>query len=131
MVPFLETTMGWPIVPAMSSYPNQVFRSKDGTTYLTLVHIFWKVEDIVTFLLDVENASDVLGDASAGIARRAIAGMTDSELIGTDLETKLTASIRARAKRFGVYVEKVYISELAPTSLRGGILRVEHGKNLD
>ncbi len=131
MVPFLETTMSWPIVPAMSSYPNQVFRSKNGTTYLTLVHILWRVEDVVTFMLDIENASDVLSDASAGITRRHIAGLTDSELEGTDIEPKLTIAIRARAKRFGVYIESVYISELAPTSLRGGIMRMETGKYIE
>ncbi len=131
MWPFIEAVSTANIVPAMSAYPNQVFASEEGTTYLTLVHLLWRIEDIVTFLLDVEDAGDVLGDAAAGITRRLIAGLTDKELRGIDLESKLTASVRARAKRFGVYVEKVYISELAPTSLRGGILRVEHGKHLD
>ena len=131
MVPFLETTLSWPIVLAISSYPNQVFRSKNGTTYLTLVHILWQVTDIVTFLLDVDNASDVLSDAAAGITRRLIAGMDDEELTGTTLEAKLTVSVRNRAKRFGVHVETAYISELAPTSLRGGIMRMETGKHLD
>ena len=131
MIPFLEVVTSVNVVPAMSAYPNQVFASANGTTYLTLVHLLWRVDDIVTFILDVEDAGDVLGDAAAGITRRLIAGMDDAALTGTDLEAKLTASVRARAKRFGVYVEMVYISELAPTSLRGGIMRVETGKHLD
>jgi regulator of protease activity HflC (stomatin/prohibitin superfamily) len=131
MVPFIETVTMANIVPAMASYPNQVFASAKGTTYLTLVHLLWRVEDIVTFLLDVEDAADVLADAAAGITRRLIAGMDDDELAGTALETKLTASVRNRTKRFGVYVEAVYVSELAPTSLRAGIWRMETGKHLD
>ncbi len=131
MVPFIEDVWRANIVPAMSAYPNQVFASAEGTTYLTLVHLLWRIENIVTFLLDVEDAADVLGDAAAGITRRLIAGMSDKELGGTDLEAKLTTAVRNRAKRFGVYVEMVYISELAPTSLRGGIMRVETGKHLD
>ena len=131
MIPFIETVTPTNVVPAMAAYPNQVFASSEGTTYLTLVHLLWRVEDIVTFLLDVEDAGDVLGDAAAGITRRLIAGMSDRELGDIDLEANLTKAVRNRAKRFGVYVEMVYISELAPTSLRGGILRVEHGKHLD
>lgn len=127
MIPFVEDIMRANIVPAMSTYPNQVFRSSNGTTYLTLVHLLWRIEDIVTFLLDIEDARDVLSDASAGITRRLIAGMNDSELTETALEAKLTTAVRARAKRFGVYVETVYISELAPTSLSGGIMRIETG----
>jgi regulator of protease activity HflC (stomatin/prohibitin superfamily) len=131
MVPFIEDVMRANIVPAMASYPNQVFSSAKGTTFLTLVHVLWRVEDIVTFLLDVEDAADVLSDAAAGITRRLIASMNDEELIGTALEAKLITAVRSRTKRFGVYVESVYISELAPTSLRGGIMRVEMGKHLE
>lgn len=131
MIPFVEDVMRANVVPAIASYPNQVFASAKGTTFLTLVHVLWRVENIITFLLDVEDAADVLSDAAAGITRRLIAGMNDSELGGTALEATLTAAIRNRTKRFGVYVEAVYISELAPTSLLGGIMRVEHGKHLD
>ena len=131
MIPFLEAVNTANIVPAMATYPNQVFASAKGTTFLTLVHLLWRVDDIVTFLLDIEDAGDVLADAAAGITRRLIAGMNDDELAGTGLEAALTTAVRNRTKRFGVYVEAVYISELAPTSLRGGIMRVEHGKNLD
>ena len=131
MVPFIEDVMRANVVPAMASYPNQVFASAKGTTFLTLVHVLWRVDNIVTFLLDVEDAGDVLSDAAAGITRRLIAGMDDAELTETALETSLTTAIRNRTKRFGVYVESVYISELAPTGLRGGILRVEGGKHLE
>ena len=131
MIPFIEDVMRANVVPAMASYPNQVFASAKGTTFLTLVHVLWRVEDIVTFLLDVEDAGDVLSDAAAGITRRLIAGMGDSELGEIALEATLTTAIRNRTKRFGVYVESVYISELATTSLQGGIMRVETGKHLD
>jgi regulator of protease activity HflC (stomatin/prohibitin superfamily) len=129
MWPFIEAVNTVNVVPAMAAYPNQVFASAEGTTFLTLVHLLWRVDDVVTFILDIEDAGDVLADAAAGITRRLIAGMSNEELGGTELEAKLTASVRNRTKRFGVYVEAVYISELAPTSLRGGIMRVEAGKH--
>jgi regulator of protease activity HflC (stomatin/prohibitin superfamily) len=131
MWPFIQTIHTENVVPALSSYPNQVFASSTGTTYLTLVHLLWSIEDIVTFILDVESASDVLADSAAGITRRLIASYDDQTLKGTNLEAELTKSVRNRTKRFGVYIDAVYISELAPTSLRGGILRVETGKHLD
>ena len=130
MIPFIETVTSWNVVPAMASYPNQVFQSAEGTTFLTLVHLLWRVDNIVIFLLDVEDAADVLADAAAGITRRLIAGLTDVELLEAAVESKLTVAVRNRTKRFGVYIEAVYISELAPTSLRGGIMRVETGKHL-
>ena len=128
MIPFIEFVTSANVVPAIFDNPNQVFASAEGTTYLTLVHLLWRIEDIVIFLLDVEDAEDVLAGASAGITRRLIADMPDDELGDTDLEAKLTVPVRNRTKRFGVYVEAVYISELAPTSLQGGIMRVETGQ---
>lgn len=130
MWPFIETVTGWNVVPALATYPNQVFQSANGTTFLTLVHMLWRVDNIVTFLLDIEDAQDILADAAAGITRRLVAEMSDEDLLGTALEAKLTTATRNRTKRFGVYVEAVYISELAPTSLRGGIMRIDSGRHL-
>lgn len=126
--PLAERVISMNVVPAIDSYPNQCFRSKDGTTYLTAVHILWRVEDPVVFTLDIESASDVLSDAAAGITRRLIAQMTDEELQEERFEAELTTRTRNRTKRFGVYIEQTYVSELAPTGLRHGVMRIQGGE---
>ena len=125
--PLAESVITMNVVPAIDSVPNQAFRSKQGTIYLTEVHILWRIENPVIFTLDIESASDVLSDATAGITRRLIAQMTDEELGQEAFEAELTTRIRNRTKRFGVYIEQVYVSELAPTGLRHGILRIQGG----
>ena len=131
MWPFIENVYPRNVVPALATYPNQVFQSADGTTFLTLVHMLWRVKNIVTFVLDVEDAGDVISDAAAGITRRLVSEMSDKDLLGSALEAKLTTATRARSKRFGVYVETVYISELAPTGLKGGIMRIDSGRHIE
>lgn len=128
MIPFIDNTLiPINIVPALVTYPTQVFQSKDGTIFLTRVHMLWRVNDVVTFLLDVEDAGSVLSDAAAGITRRIVSEMSNVELLGTEIEAKLTIATRSRTKKFGVYVEAVYISELAPTSLKGGVMKIDTG----
>ena len=127
MWPFLESILVDNVVPAMATFPNQVFTSADGTTYLTQMHVLWRIDDIVTFMLDIEDGSDVLADAVAGTARRIISSKTDAELLDERLETQIAERCRTRAKRFGVGIPGIYISELAPTGLKSGVLRVETG----
>lgn len=123
--PMLETVISANVVPAVATYPNQVFQSSDGTAYLTQVHLLWRIVDPVIFTLDVESAADVLESAAAGITRRLVAQMTDEELHDRAFETELTTRVRQRTKRFGVYIDQVYVSELAPTGLRHGVMRLQ------
>ena len=126
-IPFIDQYFKQNVVPESGTFNPQVFLSLEGTAYLCQFHVLHSISDIVTYTCDVENADSVLTDAVAGTLRRVIATMTDEELRGDDLETYLTTRARTRAKRFGIYVERVFVSELAPMGLRRGVLRIGSG----
>ena len=126
-IPFADQPFRQNVVPESSTYNPQTFVSKDGTAYLCQFHVLHRIDDIVTFTCDVENAESVLVDAVAGTLRRVIATLSDDELKEDSLEQYLTARARSRAKRFGIYVERVFVSELAPMGLSKGVLRIGGG----
>ena len=126
-IPFIDQYFKQNVVPESSTFNPQTFVSKDGTAYLCQFHALHSIRDIVTYTCDVENADSVLTDAVAGTLRRVIAGMTDAELQEDSLETYLTRRARTRAERFGIYLERVFVSELAPMGLRRGVLRIGSG----
>jgi len=130
-LPFADQPFRQNVVPESSTFSPQVFVSKDGAAYLCQFHVLHTIIDIVTYTCDVEDADSVLTDAIAGTLRRVIATLTDEELRGDNLETLLTARARSRAKRFGIYVERVYVSELAPMGLRRGVIRIGSGGPID
>ncbi len=121
--PLADKVIKFSIVLESNTYAPQVFQSKDGTSYLCQFHCMFEVEDVVVHMLDVESTDSAMVDAIAGTLRKIISTMTDEELRTENLEQKLTERSRGRAKRFGVRVERVYISELAPVGLRNGIIR--------
>ena len=126
-IPFADQWFRQNVVPESSTYNPQTFVSRDGTAYLCQFHVLHRIDDIVTFTCDVENAESVLVDAVAGTLRRVIATLSDNELKEDSLEQLLTTRARGRAKRFGVYVERVFVSELAPMGLAKGVLRIGGG----
>lgn len=126
-LPFADQPLRQNVVLESATYAPQTFVSKDGTAYLCQFHVLHRIDDIVTFTCDVEDAEAVLVDAVAGTLRRVIATMPDEELREDSLEQVLTARARVRAKHFGIYVDRVYVSELAPMGLRRGVLRIGGG----
>lgn len=125
--PFADQIYEQNVVPESSTFNPQTFVSKDGTAYLCQFHALHSIKDIVTYTCDVENADSVLTDAVAGTLRRVVASLTDEELKEDGLEQLLTERARGRAKRFGIYVERVFVSELAPMGLSKGVLRIGSG----
>jgi regulator of protease activity HflC (stomatin/prohibitin superfamily) len=124
VVPFMDDTTTVAVVTESMTYTPQVFVSSQGTAYLCQFHALYHVDDLVVYQLDVQGTEDVMVDAIAGTLRKIIAGMTDAELTTENLEQRLTERARARAKRFGIYMERVYVSELVPMGFRQGVIRL-------
>lgn len=121
--PLADRMLQFSVVLESNTYAPQVFQSKEGTSYLCQFHCMFEVDNVVVHALDVADTDSVMVDAIAGTLRKIISAMTDEELRTENLEQKLTERSRGRAKRFGVRVERVYISELAPVGLKYGVIR--------
>lgn len=121
--PISDSVLKTSVVLESSTYAPQVFLSKGGIAYLCQFHATYTVEDILVHMVDVYDTDSVMVDAIAGTLRKIIARMTDEDLLTENLEQKLTERSRSRASKFGLRIERVYISELAPVGLKNGVIR--------
>ena len=74
----------------------------------------YKIADVKTFLLEVYDAQDAIADMSQSIIKNVIMSMTLPECTDSDLDNSLTKKVRVEAKKWGVEVQQVTLTDLAP-----------------
>jgi regulator of protease activity HflC (stomatin/prohibitin superfamily) len=86
--------------------------TKDGQFITVSLIVTFHVDDIKTYMLDVENAKHVIEDASYGMTADFVMKHTWDELVEMDnTNNELTKFIRRRAGKFGVYVDAVQVMD--------------------
>jgi regulator of protease activity HflC (stomatin/prohibitin superfamily) len=117
-LPFIEEAM-----VAVAALDSTVLREQSLTTMngkqVTLRCVLtYRVVDARRWLIDVNDPESVLNDAGCLAVSELVAELTDEEVLnGPDFLSKLTRRVRARAKRWGIEVEAVGLSDrtAAPT----------------
>jgi len=81
--------------------------------------IKYRISDIETFLLEVWDAIDALSDMTQGIIFDIVKEKTLEELQNSDLKPLISRKVRSEAKRWGIEVDTVTLSDFAEiTSIR-------------
>ena len=75
--------------------------------------IKYRIVDIKTFALEVWDAIDAISDMTQGIIFDIIKNRTWDELQHDDLKNQITKKARWEAKRWGIEIETVTLSDLA------------------
>lgn len=84
--------------------------ARDGHQIVIRVMVSFRIEDIKTFLLEVEGRDEALRDMTYG----AVAGyVAESENLPQDINNRLSILVRRRAKRFGIAIEEVQVVDFA------------------
>ena len=124
-LPFgLEVAMVTNVVPTTADLPPQAIVTTDGVQVLLEVVILWGITNPKKFLLEVENAIAVLGEAAQGTIYEVAGDYTFAGLQEVGLNDDLTDSIRNRAKKWGVKVISVQVTSMSKLSLKDGCLRI-------
>lgn len=76
--------------------------------------IKYKISDVKTFLLEVYDAQDALSDMSQSIIKNVIMSMTLEECIDPEIDNTLTKKVRVEARKWGVEVQQVTLTDIAP-----------------
>jgi len=112
-LPFFDEIMHQGIIWTTHSMPSQSLTTKDGKDLVIKGIIKYRIVDIKTFALEVWDAIDAISDMTQGIIFDIIKNRTWDELQHDDLKNQITKKARWEAKRWGIEIETVTLSDLA------------------
>ena len=112
-VPFVDEILSHTVLWTTYSTPAQSLTTKDGKDVVIKMIIKYRVVDIKTFLLEVWDAIDAISDMTQGIGFDIVKGKTWEDLQNEDLKKEITKKARTEAKRWGIEIETVTLSDLA------------------
>lgn len=94
--------------------PSQKLTTKDGKTVTVSGILLYYIEDIKTFLLEINNGEQALSDVAMGFISDAITGNDFTDCYNENNTKQISKDVRRAAKKWGMYL--VYF-KLADNSL--------------
>ena len=113
-LPFFDEVIDQHVVVTTLSLDAQSLYTKDRQNIVVKGLIKYKIADVKTFLLEVYDAQDALSDMSQSIIKNVIMSMTLEECTDTELDNTLSKKVRVEARKWGVEVQQVTLTDLAP-----------------
>ena len=112
-LPIFDTIIEHGSVWTTHSMPAQSLTTKDGKDIVVKGIIKYRVVDMKVFALEVWDAVDAISDMAQGIIFDIVKDKTWDELQHEDLKRDISRKARAEAKRWGIEIETVTLSDLA------------------
>lgn len=112
-ISFADEILAHSVLWTTYSVPAQSLTTKDGKDVVVKLIIKYRIVDIQTFLLEVWDAIDAISDMTQGISFDIVKERTWDELHTLDLKPLVTRKARLEAKRWGIEIETVTLSDLA------------------
>lgn len=113
-IPMFDEVIDQHVVVTTLSLDAQSLYTLDKQNIVVKGVIKYKISDVKTFLLEVYDAQDALSDMSQSIIKNVIMSMTMDECTDTELDNTLTKKVRVEARKWGVEVQQVTLTDLAP-----------------
>lgn len=113
-IPLFDEVIDQHVVVTTLSLDAQSLYTKDKQNIVVKGLIKYKIADVKIFLLEVYDAQDALSDMSQSIIKNVIMSMTMDECTDSELDNILTKKVRVEAKKWGVEVQQVTLTDLAP-----------------
>lgn len=112
MWPFhVEEILTTNVVPETMNVGPQSLTTKDGQPVVVATVVTFGIQDVRKFLLDIEGANQVIEDSTYGAVARFIMDRTWAQLQAIDIADELTKAVRKQARRYGVDVLTVQLSD--------------------
>lgn len=108
-LPFAETASLQSVVITTTSLSAQSVMAPDEKVYTAEGVVRWRVDDIKPYVCEIWDSENVIIDS----AKSAIAETIRNEGL-VDISGKVTIKSRRSLKRYGIYVEEITITTLAP-----------------
>ena len=113
-LPLFDEVIEQHMVVTTLSLDAQSLYTKDKQNVVIKGVVKYKIADVKTFLLEVYDAKDAIADMSQSIIKNVIMSMTLEECTDAEIDNALTKKVRVEARKWGVEVQQVTLTDLAP-----------------
>jgi regulator of protease activity HflC (stomatin/prohibitin superfamily) len=113
-IPMFDEVIDQHVVITTLSLDAQSLYTRDKQNIVVKGLIKYKIADVKTFLLEVYDAQDAISDMSQGIIKNVIMSLELKDCLDPELDNTLTKKVRVEAKKWGVEVQQVTLTDLAP-----------------
>ena len=113
-IPFADEAICQHVAITTLSLPPQSLYTKDKQNIVVKGVVKYKLSDVKTFLLEVYDAQDALSDMTQSIIKNIVMDKTLDECIDSEIDNLLSKKVRVEAKKWGVEIQQVTLTDLAP-----------------
>jgi regulator of protease activity HflC (stomatin/prohibitin superfamily) len=113
-IPIFDQVITHHIVMTTMTLPAQSLFTQDKQNIVVKGVVKYKIADVKTFLLEVYDANDVISDMTQSIIKSVIMSKTMNECTTQDIDNMLTKKVRVEVRKWGVDVQQVTLTDLAP-----------------
>ena len=113
-IPFGDEVIRQHVVVTTLSLPAQSLYTADRQNFVVKGVVKYKISDVKTFLLEVYDAKDALSDMTLSIIKNIVTSMTSDKCVDPELDNILTKKARVEAKKWGVEIQQVTLTDIAP-----------------
>ena len=113
-IPFVDEAIEQHVVVTTLSLPPQSLYTKDKQNIVVKGVIKYRIADIQTFILEVYDAQDAISDMTQSIIKNIVMDKTLDECIDSEIDNTLSKKARVEAKKWGVEIQQVTLTDLAP-----------------
>lgn len=113
-LPIFDEVITHHTVMTTLSLPAQSLYTVDNQNVVVKGVVKYKIVDVKTFLLEVYDAKDAVSDMTQSIIKNIIMSKTMIQCTDVDIDSILTKKSRQEIKKWGVDIQQVTLTDLAP-----------------
>ncbi len=113
-LPILDEVISQHVVITTLSLAAQSLYTKDRQNIVVKGVIKYKISDVKVFLLEVFDAQDALADMTQSIIKNIVISLPLEQCIDPEIDNILTKKVRVEAKKWGVDIQQVTLTDIAP-----------------
>lgn len=113
-IPLFDEVIRQHVVVTTLSLPAQSLYTLDKQNFVVKGVVKYKIADVKTFLLEVYDAKDALSDMTMSIIKNIVISIPAEKCIDPELDNLLTKKTRVEAKKWGVDIQQVTLTDVAP-----------------
>lgn len=113
-IPFFDEILTQHTVMTTLSLPAQSLYTADNQNVVVKGVVKYKIADVKTFLLEVYDAKDAISDMTQSIIKNIVTSKTMQECLQDEIDNILTKKSRVEIRKWGVDVQQVTLTDLAP-----------------
>lgn len=113
-LPILDEVISHHVVVTTLSLSAQSLYTQDKQNIVVKGVVKYKIADVKIFLLEVFDAQDALADMTQSIIKNIIITTPLEECLDSELDNLLTKKVRVEARKWGVEIQQVTLTDIAP-----------------